>query len=705
MAHTKQKLWQSSIKLGLHYIGKVQTRYGSFLSYTKEGLENVKGAGTIEIERETSFYTSLVLSSLATTKSAIIDDKSYHEQVAHIGIIAKKGVHFLMTEKQPSWSFNYWKHGTIEDTTLHCPDDLDATMCALSAISEHAPTHIDERALAVIGELLISTETAPGGPYRTWIVDPHSLAIWKDVDVVVNVNIMRFLSKKGVHLPPLFAFIQKHLDDANYASKYYHSPFALFYFLADCYRNQISHLSEDEAVVHLSNIRSTILSYKKSNGSFGSVLETALAIAALTKLGTAKDDLKKSIDWLLKKQNKNGSWDSCRFFIEEVRGHIYWYSGAAAFTTAIAIEAISLYSCEQNEEATLADKQAAAVIQLTEQVLVSKDHAFPAQMRNESLSALKRFTNKDITHEVSLLPYFFNNSLKAKYRLAGHDDIIKKLGAANIFGWLGYTITDNIIDGDTHSIQELPIASLALRKMNTLFTTAINSLHKKTNVGLKTEIENVLSRILVHIEATTLWEYTSTKLLSGHAGHNEINTNESGTVFKVPTIFPSYGNHHILAEKSLGHALGPLIIASVTCSKKQLDLIETFFAHYLIARQINDDAHDWLDDLRHGYMNSVSVPVLKVFIKQNTTDILNLEKDTKLLRFIFWNEVIDSICKRITDNTKAARAALKQLDIIEKPNYLLSLIERIERSAEQALTDRDKAIRLVDEYASLQQVK
>ena len=63
---------------------------------------------------------------------------------------------------------------------------------------------------AKVTEILLSTETTVGGPYRTWLVPPDSEPVWLDVDIAVNSNVAYFLTLLAVTLPKLSRFI----DDA-----------------------------------------------------------------------------------------------------------------------------------------------------------------------------------------------------------------------------------------------------------------------------------------------------------------------------------------------------------------------------------------------------------------------------------------------------------------------------------------------------------
>lgn len=674
----------TAISRGLTFIVKQQTMHGSFFSETISSTPAAPQKNPETISRETTFYASLIASSLANIQATTDDYK------AGINLIIKKACSFLLSEKADNWSFNYWSTRVKEHATLNCPNDLDATSCALIAINAARKDHIDEKVLAQIGQLLISCEEQPGGPYRTWLVDPYALAMWKDVDPVVNANIMRFLTMQQVELAPLTTYIEKCIEDDNYNSKYYKSPFAFFYFVSEWYRGP-----------KVSLLISKILSLQKSNGGFGNSLETGLATISLYHLGAGvannytreKVALEKAIEkaqmYLLSKQQADGSWERDNFFIEEVKENIPWFSGCAAFTTSIVLEALTPAKAQPESLATEAIVTVKETVYTNARSLFNQPFVSPS-FKKAGYEAVDRMMSEDRSGEISLLPYFFNHSLKKKYRV--NDDTVLNLGTANVLGWLGYTTCDNILDGENEYTASLPIATYALRSMTDYFMTSLEE--NAISENSKNACEKVITRILTSIENATFWEHGAAYIFSK----------------ETPLTLPNYGDQKILAEKSLGHALGPILITLVRAGKdatKQASYVEEFFIHYLIARQINDDAHDWWEDVQQGFVNSASIHTLKSFLKLHTEykdTSLNREEITvneQVLRNIFWQKSIDTVCKNIHEHISKARTLLKKINILETTSYLESLLVPLENSAEKAAHERDTALRFIKEYTAL----
>lgn len=199
----------------------------------------------------------------------------------------------------------------------------------------------------------------------------------------------------------------------------------------------------------------------------------------------------------------------------------------------------------------------------------------------------------------------------------------------------------------------LPLANTCIRRMMQLFHSIASDVQYA-----------VIHRILSGIDAATLWEHT-------HC-----------TVHAFPNTLPHYGNYSILAQKSLGHALGPILLADT-----DVDAVEQCFTHHLIAKQLNDDAHDWREDLQRGWINSVSAPMIE---KCGTLDV-------EILQSYFWEEYIQEVVGAILEQLKQARLVAQKVTTLQDVTFLYDLFIPLERAAQHALDERDKTLRLLNE--------
>src|SRR5262249_4588918 len=145
----------------------------------------------------TTFLPALILGAIGH----LTDEQSQR--------VSGKLTTWLLDQKSPGWSFNYWATAAPERQRLPYPDDLDDTFCALIALYRHDSSLIDQAVLANVVNLLIAAETQVGGPYRPWLVKADTPKIWHDVDLAVNANIAGFLRLVAEPLPNLTQLLEQ----------------------------------------------------------------------------------------------------------------------------------------------------------------------------------------------------------------------------------------------------------------------------------------------------------------------------------------------------------------------------------------------------------------------------------------------------------------------------------------------------------------
>ena len=169
---------------------------------------------------------------------------------------------------------------------------------------------------------------------------------------------------------------------------------------------------------------------------------------------------------------------------------------------------------------------------------------------------------------------------------------------------------------------------------------------------------------------------------------------------------PSFGDYQILADRSIGHAMGPLaelLYAGYAPSSKEYKNAEFFLRYYLIARQLHDDAHDWAKDLLHGRVNSIGVLVLQRFQKKHSNDRGDgsMAPATDIipeLRKIFWEEIIDDAVRMIDAHIAAARRARERSAILTDTDFMESALRTLASGARRAVKERDKALIFLEDY-------
>jgi hypothetical protein len=207
---------------------------------------------------------------------------------------------------------------------------------------------------------------------------------------------------------------------------------------------------------------------------------------------------------------------------------------------------------------------------------------------------------------------------------------------------------------------------------------------------------DLLADILDGIPDAILWELDNCRIPV------------SGFSLSMPATLPDFGNETQLAKKSLGHALPSaciLLNSPHPQAKKELEFLLEFFEHYLIMRQLNDDAHDWLIDLEKGRLNPVNVLVLKIYreqmqSKRPTRKIgsIDIANEKASLQTIFWEQVLDATVHRIAHYASCARKAIAKMNAFTSTQFMEDQIRKIEGASSKARDERDRLIKFLDLY-------
>ncbi len=540
---------------------------------------------------------------------------------------SSKSIAFLLKQKSSQW---LWKYNDSY------PYDLDDTCVALRAIYMYRPELVTEEVLVGFVRLLVEQESRVGGPYYTWITEDKNT--WSDIDIVVNSNIASFLALFNITTPQLQSYFDTCIREGDLSSKYYDSDIVVIYFLSQHYKGERTNI-----------LKEVLYRHQNSHGYWNTTLHTAMACTALLRFGENVDTLAAAQKYVAEQyQGKNYTNDPV--FIERTTRDSVTYSSCNAYTDACCFEALELL--KQNKQAAEQTHSTPEEIFVENTYAVCKSYVSDPLLSQQLAAALEQLSIKDPAHEIQLLPYCFAKCLKPTNAVP--DDIVQSLAIANTLGWIGYTMYDKLLDAET-DVGMLPLANACIHIMHGIFN----------EICITDEMKTVVHRILSGIETVTAWEYRYCRIDDADP-------------------LPTYGDYKALAHKSLGHALGPILLTLLYDKPEQAAYVEEFFIHYIIARQLNDDAHDWLEDWKRGYVNSVSVDLLKV------------SKNTETLQKLFWEKHIDVVTKRILEYIKHARTELKKITVISEVTFLEELLLPLERSAHQAILERDKTKRLLE---------
>ncbi len=339
-------------------------------------------------------------------------------------------------------------------------------------------------------------------------------------------------------------------------------------------------------------------------------------------LNLDKSPSRKLISFLLK-----NPWDNYPFVVEKITKEDTCYLGSKELTTAFCLEALTRY--QNSKKATSKSNDLLTI------------HNLVCENTKKLLGKLPP-PPKNLGEKVTTLPYTFKKAL-GKNAQGISKDIIIQLGAANLLGWAAYTIYDNIWD-EGKDTQLLPLANI-----------------------YRTELTNIFLRFL----PADFFKKIMHKMDKANLGASD---------FKDLTI---------IAEKSLGHALGPLaILFMLEFDENSMEIKKTiqFFKHFLTAKQLNDDAHDWEQDLEKGFVTPVTALLPK---KGSLLD----------LRQHFWENTIFEISTQIEKHIRLAQKALSENPAIIHPQYLEDLLTPIEQAAHKACHESRETLAFIHGYS------
>jgi len=649
-----------NINESIKFLLKNQKDNGSFLSLTSLSPDNFKNAH----ECQSVFSTALILSCLNA-----LDGNNSRELLG----IKQKAANFLLSQKSSNWSFNYWARGSRQAEEMPYPDDLDDTACALSALYKHNPDLLSGEVLANVVTVLTALEVKEGGPYRTWLVPANTQKAWLDVDLAVNSNIGYFLSLQDVHLESIVELAEKAINDKKYESPYYPHPYPIIYFISRFYRG-----AKSKEVIDF-------LLEKQDGDNWGDPLDTALAVLSLLNFGFSKDELRRNIKYLLQNKKKDGSWAASVFYTginpNQYKGDKNkYYAGTPALTTALCIEAIQRVSevncskCSKGSGASDLDEEGDKIFKEVVKKAKRSFSKLGPDLKKQADRCLKKILESNKDKQIVLLPYFFLNSLNQTLQ-PDYESKILDLGLANLYGWMAYTIYDDFLD-DEGDIQMLSVANVSLREADRIFSQILP----------ETDFANFSKIIFSCIDGANAWEIAHCR------------TKEKTIASALAHPLPDFSDVANLSDRSLGHALGPI---GVLCalgyrieSAEGVAVLEGF-RHYIAAKQIHDDMHDWEDDLSKGQINSASAAL---FSMVNSKLVPKTEKEAlQFLQHKFWEETVSVLCKQSFAHLEqsselflSAGVSAVFVDRILGPLYL---------TTEQTIKEQNDAKKFISTYA------
>lgn len=278
----------------------------------------------------------------------------------------------------------------------------------------------------------------------------------------------------------------------------------------------------------------------------------------------------------------------------------------------------------------------------------------------EALYAWQQTAQSDVTAEAR------RDVAKIAEVIAGAGDwqidarLLQKLDKGSQEGWAAYGIYDDLIDGQA-SITKLGEANKAMRRSLNNFVRALPD---------SRDFADFVTQAFDAIDEANSWELVAARDLNK---------------------LPDYGNYSQLARRSWGHVIAPtgvLMAAGFGLTGREVVRLHRFFFHYLIARQLSDDAHDWQDDLAQGRISAV---VAMLLMGCNSPDSRDRE-------VYFWQHTIDAVNKLIRQNLAEADRALTACTFFVNKTELKQWLHNVEVTCIRAEQGRHDAQQFIDEF-------
>lgn len=505
---------------------------------------------------------------------------------------------------------------------------IDEVFFVLSALLKQMPKQISGTHLACAIQRLVEVEVRVGGPYFLG-------------DMLANIHIAIFMRVAAKPLPNLDIFFAKKIAANNFEDTKL-TRFGLLCLLGVAYD---SPASTDYITAHW------------RRDTWQTPWRQAVALSILQR--TAKRHvIQEALQELAHLQLPNGFWPG-----EPLQKNVPMGS-KPNFTTTMLIASVIAASRDPTKVALVDQhRQHLAIARAARRMLNSR--AEP--LRSMAIVIVNKVCNSRDNLEITLLPRFFASSLKIPTPLTNKQ--FTMLGLASMFGWIAYTIYDDFLD-NAGTPAKLPIANVAMRASLNCFRAAMPD---------SDDFQQYVATVFTKMDEANAWEVRKCRF---KIRRKQIFISE----------LPRYGAGDVLAARSFAHALTPMAVLKYSnpdLPKRHAQQIESAFRHYLIARQLNDDLRDWLDDTQAGQASYVVTAILRgLRLKPGAYDLQNL---LPTMQKKFRQTVMPQICTQILHHTAIARKNFEASQILLAANQMYLMLDKLELSVQQSLDEHAKS--------------
>lgn len=289
------------------------------------------------------------------------------------------------------------------------------------------------------------------------------------------------------------------------------------------------------------------------------------------------------------------------------------------------------------------------------------------ELRDGVAYVIERTIRGNPDRQMSLMPLYMRQAL-GEAGSVFDDRALGELGFANASFWSSFIVYDDFWDEDEAAAPRLlPVANFLARSYIRFFDEYLPQ---------ESGFADFFHHGMDALDAANGWETLQCRMRV-----------DAGRV-TLPDTLPAYGEYDVKFHPAAGHVMGPVAmlmrLGYAADSDEVSDLVD-YFRHYLIAMQLNDDAHDWREDLERGHI-STAVAVLLAEWKERNPERSNIDlvDDLPELERLFWFEVLEPFCEKILDRCVRSWEALARLTFLDDPKPLERYITQNEEAAKLA---------------------
>jgi len=293
---------------------------------------------------------------------------------------------------------------------------------------------------------------------------------------------------------------------------------------------------------------------------------------------------------------------------------------------------------------------------------------WPKALQPKALHVLEVVSCSKSADEIATITPLFLDALKIPHEAISKETRHQFI-LATVYSWMALTVFDDIMDDNTAGY--VPVGMSMYRRVVELYSTFLPS---------------VKSGYFNEIDAANEWELQHCRF-----------TMKEGCL--TVTVLPRFGDCTILAKRAYGHIMAPLVTLDMLgVPKKQSAHVRRGFEHYLIARQLNDDLHDWKADVERGQISYVVATLLRILrVRSGTYSLTELERRLHLALF---SSGLRKISEKIVWHCQQSQIAFLKSELLYENAALFHFVHDIESLTRRSLKTHEQQVAFMKRYGS-----